>query len=130
MEGATNAVFLTVGQILQTISGALHMLLKPERLSVVMKQLGYRPLKTGGKRGYLVIELNAESVNENKHAMARYVQPPEPEPEPEEPKELELEPEEEEEHKEPEKKPERKEPEKKPECKEPERRKVKGPEDK
>ena len=78
MEGATNAVFLTTGQILQTISGVLHMQLKASRISVVMKQLGYPQVKAGGKRGYLVIELNAETVNENKHTMARYVKPPKP----------------------------------------------------
>lgn len=77
MKGAADAVFLTVGQILQTINMFLHVPLNTMRLGLAMKQLGFRRVKAGGKRGYLVIELNAESVNRNKHAMARYVQPPE-----------------------------------------------------
>ena len=40
---------------------------------MVMKQEGYEAVRSGGRRGYRVVELKGDEIYRNQCAMARYV---------------------------------------------------------
>ena len=66
------SVFLTNAQIMMRIGGGIHQKLSAVKIGLAMKQEGYQAIRSGGKRGYLVIELTAEQLELRKKAMARY----------------------------------------------------------
>ena len=66
MPGATNAAFLTVAQILARINAGIRQKLSPVKVGMVMRQEGFEPMRVGGKRGYRVIELTGEQIEQRK----------------------------------------------------------------
>lgn len=50
-------MFLTNAQILGHINIGIRQPLSPTRLGLVMKQEGYEAVRSGGRRGYRVVEL-------------------------------------------------------------------------
>lgn len=40
---------------------------------MVMKQEGFKSVRAGGKRGYLVIELSGDEIYRNQQALGRYL---------------------------------------------------------
>lgn len=66
-------MFLTNAQILGRINAGIRQPLSPTRLGLVMKQEGYEAVRSGGRRGYRVVELKGDEIYRNQCAMARYV---------------------------------------------------------
>lgn len=66
-------MFLTNAQILGRINTGIRQPLSPTRLGLVMKQEGYEAVRSGGRRGYRVVELKGDEIYRNQCAMARYV---------------------------------------------------------
>lgn len=66
-------MFLTNAQILGHINIGIRQPLSPTRLGLVMKQEGYEAVRSGGRRGYRVVELKGDEIYRNQCAMARYV---------------------------------------------------------
>lgn len=69
-------MFLTNAQILSHINAGIRQTLSPTRLGLVMKQEGYEAVRSGGRRGYRVIELKGDEIYRNQCAMARYTAQP------------------------------------------------------
>ena len=66
-------MFLTNAQILGHINIGIRQPLSPTRLGLVMKQEGYEAVRSGGRRGYRVVELKGDEIYRNQCAMARNV---------------------------------------------------------
>lgn len=64
--------FLSNAQILMRINGGIRQKLSNVKIGLAMKQEGYEAVRSGGKRGYRVVELTAEEIALRKKAMARY----------------------------------------------------------
>ena len=69
-------IFLTNAQILSHINAGIRQTLSPTRLGLVMKQEGYEAVRSGGHRGYRVIELKGDEIYRNQCAMGRYTAQP------------------------------------------------------
>ena len=69
-------VFVTNAQILGHINVGIRQPLSPTRLGLVMKQEGYELVRSGGRRGYRVIELKGDEIYRNQCAIARYTTQP------------------------------------------------------
>ena len=65
-------IFVTTAYILSHISGAIKQPLSPTKIGILMKQLGFEPIRYGGQRGYRVIEHNTDEIYRNRCAAARY----------------------------------------------------------
>jgi len=72
MPEATNAIFVTNAQILARINAGLKQKLSPVKIGIIMRQEGFEPIRSGGKRGYRVIELSGEAIYGRRIAMARF----------------------------------------------------------
>ena len=70
-------VFLTNAQILQRLNTGIHQKLSPVKIGLVMKQIGFPSARVGGKRGYRVIELTGEEIEQRKRSMAVFMTEPE-----------------------------------------------------
>ena len=62
------AVFITTAQIISRISGGIRQLMSPAKVNQLMKKLGFEAVRSGNKRGYLVVELTLDQVNQNRSA--------------------------------------------------------------
>ncbi len=67
------AVFVTTAHILNRVNCLVKHVLSPMKISLAMKEAGFEPERTANRRGYRVIELNAEEVSRNEKAMARFL---------------------------------------------------------
>ena len=65
-ETGEPSVFLSNAQILQRINTGLRQPLSPVRIGHVMSQLGFKPVRDGGKRGYLVKEVSDGEIESRK----------------------------------------------------------------
>lgn len=65
-------IFVSTTNILSRINSAVKQHLSPVKIGLAMKQAGFELLRSGGKRGYRVIELKGEDIYRNQCAMARY----------------------------------------------------------
>ena len=65
------AKFLSNAEILIILSYGLHYPLSPVKIGQMMKKLGYESVKVGGKRGYLVIQLDPERIALNSRSLAK-----------------------------------------------------------
>ena len=65
-------IFVTNAQILGHISSGIHHPFNPTRLGQVMKQEGYECIRSGGCRGYRVVELKNDEIYRNQCALAHY----------------------------------------------------------
>ena len=72
MPEATNAIFVTNAQILARINAGLKQKLSPSKIGIIMRQEGFGPIRSGGKRGYRVIELSEEAIYRKRMALARF----------------------------------------------------------
>ena len=72
MPEATNAIFVTNAQILARINAGLKQKLSPSKIGIIMRQEGFEPIRSGGKRGYRVIELSEEAIYRKRMALARF----------------------------------------------------------
>lgn len=59
-------VFVTNAQILMRINAGLRHTLSPVKLGIIMAQEGFQAIRVGGKRGYRVIELTGEQIEQRK----------------------------------------------------------------
>lgn len=71
MEGE-KCIFLTNSQILGRINMGLRQPLSPVKIGMVMSQEGFELHRTGGKRGYRVVELTGDEIYRNQQAMERF----------------------------------------------------------
>lgn len=71
MEGE-KCIFLTNSQILGRINMGLRQPLSPVKIGMVMSQEGFELHRTGGKRGYRVVELTGDEIRRNLEAMGRF----------------------------------------------------------
>ena len=67
------AVFITTAQIISRISGGIRQLMSPAKVNQLMKKLGFEAVRSGNKRGYLVVELTLDQVNQNRSALGHYL---------------------------------------------------------
>lgn len=67
------AVFITTAQIISRISGGIRQLMSPTKVNQLMKKLGFEVVRSGNKRGYLVVELTLDQVNQNRSALGHYL---------------------------------------------------------
>ena len=65
-------IFVTVTDILARINAGLREKLSPVKIGIVMKRIGFEQIRTAGKRGYRVVELNGDEIYRNRQALARY----------------------------------------------------------
>lgn len=72
LEGE-ECIFVTNAQILARINAGLRHKLNPVKIGMVMKQEGFKSVRVGGKRGYLVIELSGDEIYRNQQALGRYL---------------------------------------------------------
>lgn len=72
LEGE-ECIFVTNAQILARINAGLRHKLNPVKIGMVMKQEGFKSVRAGGKRGYLVIELSGDEIYRNQQALGRYL---------------------------------------------------------
>ena len=59
-------VFVTNAQILMRINAGLRHTLSPVKLGIIMAQEGFQAIRVRGKRGYRVIELTGEQIEQRK----------------------------------------------------------------
>ena len=71
LEGQ-ECTFAANAQILMRINAGLKHKLSAVKVGIIMRQLGFTPIREGGKRGYKVIELTAEQIEMRRRALARY----------------------------------------------------------
>ncbi len=71
MEGQ-ECTFAATAQILMRINAGLKHKLSAVKIGIIMRQLGFTPIREGGKRGYKVVELTAEQIEIRRRALARY----------------------------------------------------------
>lgn len=67
-------IFLTVGEILQHISGGMKNPLSAVKVGLALRKAGFEQLRVAGKRGYRVVMYSYEEVNRNRQAMARFTE--------------------------------------------------------
>ena len=67
-------MFLTVGEILQHISGGMKNPLSSVKVGLALRKAGFEQLRVAGKRGYRVVMYTGEEVNHNRHAMGRFTE--------------------------------------------------------
>lgn len=67
-------VFLTVGEILQHISGGMKNPLSAIKVGLALRKAGFEQLRVGGKRGYRVVMYTCEEVNRNRRALGRFTE--------------------------------------------------------
>lgn len=67
-------MFLTVGEILQHISGGMKNPLSSVKVGLALRKAGFEQLRVAGKRGYRVVMYSCEEVNRNRHAMGRFTE--------------------------------------------------------
>ncbi len=72
MPDAENAIFVTTTRIMNRLSGMVRQLLSPTKIGIAMKKAGFELMKSGGKRGYRVIELDMERIKLKERAMGKY----------------------------------------------------------
>lgn len=65
-------LFLTVGEILQHISGGMKNPLSAVKVGLALRKAGFEHLRVGGKRGYRVVMYTYEEVNRNRRALGRF----------------------------------------------------------
>ncbi len=70
-EGEAETKFVTTAHILHRINGWVKHLLSPTKIGIAMVKAGFTPVKRGGKRGYCVVEIDAERIHTNQRLMAR-----------------------------------------------------------
>lgn len=69
-------LFLTVGEILQHISGGMKNPLNAVKVGLALRKAGFEQLRVGGKRGYRVVMYTCEEVNRNRRALGRFTESP------------------------------------------------------
>lgn len=69
-------LFLTVGEILQHISGGMKNPLSAVKVGLALRKAGFEHLRVGGKRGYRVVMYTCEEVNRNRRALGRFTENP------------------------------------------------------
>ncbi|MBM6781268.1 BT4734/BF3469 family protein [Bacteroides mediterraneensis] len=69
-------LFLTVGEILQHISGSMKNPLSAVKVGLALRKAGFEHLRVGGKRGYRVVMYTCEEVNRNRRALGRFTENP------------------------------------------------------
>lgn len=47
--------------------------MSPAKVNQLMKKLGFEAVRAGNKRGYLVVELTLDQVNQNRSALGHYL---------------------------------------------------------
>lgn len=67
-------LFLTVGEILQHISGGMKNPLSAVKVGLALRKAGFEHLRVGGKRGYRVVMYTCEEVNRNRRALGRFTE--------------------------------------------------------
>ncbi len=67
-------MFITNSQILCRINSGIRQKLSPVKIGMVLKQEGFEPIRTGGKRGYRMVELTGDEIQANSYAMGRYTE--------------------------------------------------------
>ncbi len=72
MPSEQGAVFMTATDIMHRISGWVRHLLDPTKIGVAMKKAGFKQTFSAGKRGYRVIELSGDRIQENARALAHF----------------------------------------------------------
>lgn len=55
------------------INAYIRQPLNPTKVGITMRQLGFESLRSGGQRGYRVMEYTAEEIERNRKALARYL---------------------------------------------------------
>lgn len=61
-------MFITNSQILCRINSGIRQKLSPVKIGMVLKQEGFEPIRTGGKRGYRMVELTGDEIQANSYA--------------------------------------------------------------
>lgn len=69
-------LFLTVGEILQHISGGIKNPLSAVKVGLALRKAGFEHLRVSGKRGYRVVMYTCEEVNRNRRALGRFTESP------------------------------------------------------
>lgn len=69
-------LFLTVGEILQHISGGMKNPLSAVKVGLALRKAGFEQLRVAGKRGYRVVMYTCEEVNRNRRALGRFTEKP------------------------------------------------------
>lgn len=59
-------IFITTSRILEHINVSIKTSLSSTKIGIAMRHIGFRRFKQNGIRGYLVVELSVEEINENK----------------------------------------------------------------
>lgn len=67
-------MFITNSQILCRINAGIRQKLSPVKIGMVLKQEGFECARTGGKRGYRMIELTGDEIQANLYALGRYTE--------------------------------------------------------
>ena len=70
-------MFITNSQILCRINSGIRQKLSPVKIGMVLKQEGFESMRSGGKRGYRMVELTGDEIQANLYAMGRYTEKPE-----------------------------------------------------
>ena len=68
-----NGLGKDAAQIISRISGGIRQLMSPAKVNQLMKKLGFEAVRSGNKRGYLVVELTLDQVNQNRSALGHYL---------------------------------------------------------
>ena len=74
--------FLSNSQIMMRLESGIRHKLSAVKIGQAMKQEGYESVRKNGKRGYRVIELSWEAIEQNKKSLAIFTEEPEPEDNP------------------------------------------------
>lgn len=69
-------VFVTTARILERINSAIRQPLSPTKVGIVMKKMGFEPIRNCGQRGFRVVERTGDEIRTAQEAIARYTQSP------------------------------------------------------
>lgn len=71
-------IFITTAQVLREINGCIRQPLNPQKIGMLMKQLGFQAIRYAGQRGYRVIQYTGEEIALKRQAAAGFTyNPPE-----------------------------------------------------
>lgn len=68
--------FVSTAYILNRINVGIRQTLSPTRIGIAMKQAGFKSVRHKGQRGYRVVELTGEEIQNNQYASGRYTEEP------------------------------------------------------
>ena len=65
-------IFVTTAYVLREINSCIRQPLSPQKVGLLMKQLGFKSIRYGGQRGYRVVQYSGEDIAQNRQSAANF----------------------------------------------------------